>query len=124
VQGSDVRHVQPPDDREVQVAGVEVDHVEPPGGCPHPFEQDEVAGHRVPIVGRRPVTCHQPGGRKRLSTGEQGYIMPTADEFLGQMRDNPLRPPVPGGRDRLEQGRDLGHPHLQRPPLRAGHHWP
>lgn len=38
--------------------------------------------------------------------------MAERDQFLGEIGNNPFRPTIPVGRNRLDEGRYLGDPHL------------
>src|SRR5262249_25450074 len=74
---------------------------------------------------RLPTVCVPPQGagtgrhqlclRLRVTTREQGHLMPQPYQFLGQVGDDALRTPVEFGRNALVKGGDLCDPHADSP---------
>src|SRR4030095_14534159 len=94
--------------------------VEIVGATAHLVQHHEMVGHMVldrRVEAQRHVGApDQPVRRPRIAAGEQGYIVSLTDEFLGQIRNDPLGAAVQARRAALGARGDLGNLHRQSPP--------
>ena len=103
------------DDREVDIVEVEVDHVESIGLPGHHLDEPDVVRQRLATVGHFPEgpggARDQAGRRLRVAAGKKRDFVALPDEFLGQVRDDTLRPAIELRRDALEERGYLRDPH-------------
>lgn len=82
----------------MDVVEVEVDDVESVGFASDQLHEPDVVWERLPTTGLLPespgAARDQTGRRPRVTAGEQGDLMALADQLLGQVRDDTLRPAV------------------------------
>src|SRR5262245_20648896 len=112
------RHIwarMPPQQGELQIVAVEMDDVEAGYVLEDQFYQTHVMRSRLMAFAVAPqglrTGLDQPRIRLRVAAGEQRDLMPQPDQFLGQIGDDPLRPPIQLRGDAFVKRGDLRDSH-------------
>jgi len=99
----------------MQVVGVEMEDIELVRAAPQAIEHDQMIDQRILATAVEPqrdlAARFQRGRGARVAAGEQRDLVPESDQFLGQVRNNPLGAAIKPRGTTLMQGSDLRDSH-------------
>ena len=111
VQRGDSAACDRPEQREMELIDMEMQDVEVVGALADAIEHQHVIGDRIADAGVEPECLghagHEIGRRDRIAAREQRHVMAEANQFLGQVGDDPLGAAVKSWGDAFHQGRNL-----------------
>jgi len=101
MQRSQKRRLQLPQQGQMQPIRVTVDHIEITGSRGKLVEEYGMRAHWLPVPAAQAQAArdyrHKLSARDRITTREQGHVVPEIDQLLGEPCDDPLGPPIKVG---------------------------
>src|SRR6516164_6439585 len=112
MQRSQKRRLQLPQQGQMQPIRVTVDHIEITGSRGKLVEEYGMRAHWLPVPAAQAQAArdyrHKLSARDRITTREQGHVVPEIDQLLGEPCDDPLGPPIKVRRNAFSERSNLG----------------